>query len=315
MARKAHRLKVVTSRLEAGRLVFLICGRCQPHGKYTVERTTKSQASVSSGTAGSQASFDRVFRCAPCSQTKANRGHRGFSLPELLIVMAILAAIAGMALPAMRGTLDKSRLNGAARQVQAALAKARSLAIREGVAVQFRCEIHGDRYVIERSPVPQALVAVLSDGTESGLSSQSAIRDELQRASQSPSGSSSPDSSGVQLLRDGTLPSGVVFGEPEIDSRRPGHAVAMAEDLLEHDSAATTMRHWSEPVRFLPSGRTTDCVFALEGQREFVVDVTLRGLTAMSSYSAPARGPAVIGSMDSGLASEFSKSGQNGAAP
>ncbi|MFN5904418.1 MAG: Tfp pilus assembly protein FimT/FimU, partial [Planctomyces sp.] len=60
---------------------------------------------------------------------------RGYSLVELLIVLAVLSALAALVQPAMRGVLDKSRLTGAAKQVQAALAKSRALAIREGVPV------------------------------------------------------------------------------------------------------------------------------------------------------------------------------------
>lgn len=200
---------------------------------------------------------------------------RGFSLVELLIVMAVLAAVAGIVLPAMRGPLDKSRLTGAAKELQASLAKARSLAIRESSQVVFRYEISGDRYRIERTPVPtSALITVLEDPsaaiTPAGLSIENT------GASASPSDNSSLNDPVVMSLREGQLPSGVTFAEPAGDSVISG-------------PSAAAIRHWSDPIRFQPSGRTEDVTIRVIGQRDFVVDVTLRGLTAVASYSAPRR--------------------------
>ena len=201
----------------------------------------------------------------------------GFSLVELLIVMAVLAAVAELVLPSMRGPLDKSRLTGAAKDLQASLAKARSLAIREGLHVVFRYEISGDRYIIERAPdVLNALITVLEDPsgattTPSGLATESA------EAPAQPIDETSASSSTSLTLREGQLPVGVTFAEPVVSGSIPS------------DPSATGLKRWSDPIRFEPSGRTQDVTIRVAGQRDFVVDVTLRGLTAMASYSAPTR--------------------------
>ena len=62
----------------------------------------------------------------------------GYTLIELLIALGILVAMAGLSLPAVRRSLDKGRLRSGAREVQAALAKTRSLAIRAGERHAFR---------------------------------------------------------------------------------------------------------------------------------------------------------------------------------
>ncbi len=201
----------------------------------------------------------------------------GFSLVELLIVMAVLAAVAGLVLPSMRGPLDKSRLTGAAKELQASLAKARSLAIREGTSVSFRYEIAGDRYVIERIPAPiNATITVLEDAsgaatTPSGLTTESAA------VPTQPIDGTGESNLIPLTLREGQLPVGVTFAEPVVSAS------------VTSEPSAANLRRWSDPIRFEPSGRTQDATIRVAGQRDFVVDVTLRGLTAMARYSAPSR--------------------------
>ncbi len=94
----------------------------------------------------------------PCANPHRRSSDRlrercGYTLLELLIALGILAAIAGLTLPALRGPLDKSRLRYSAREVQSALAKTRALAIRAGEAHSFRYEIGGRNFRIETTAV------------------------------------------------------------------------------------------------------------------------------------------------------------------
>ena len=191
--------------------------------------------------------------------------------------MAVLAAVAGLVLPSMRGPLDKSRLTGAAKELQASLAKARSLAIRESSQVVFRYEISGDRYIIERGSRPvDAMITVLEDAsgattTPSGLATESA------EAPTPPMDDTGEGNLISMTLREGRLPVGVTFAEP------------VTSALVTSEPSAASLRRWSHPIRFEPSGRAQDATIRVAGQRNFVVDVTLRGLTAMAVYSAPTR--------------------------
>lgn len=181
---------------------------------------------------------------------------RGYSLVELLIVLAVLSALAALAQPSLRGVLDKSRLTGAARQVQAALAKSRALAIREGVPVWFRFEPGGQVWWIERDPAVQP-VAAPAVGSEVGAPAV------VESADTATVPATEPASVTAVVLRSDRLPEGVSF--PPAGSGQ------------------------SDRIPWSALGRTSSCQLRLYGQRQFVIDLTLRGLTGMASSTAPFR--------------------------
>ena len=210
--------------------------------------------------------FDGFMQTRICHHAR-HSGHRGFSLVELLIVMAVLAAVAGLTLPAMRGPLDKSRLTSAARQVQAALAKARSLAIRESAVVQVRYEIAGDRFLIERLPLQQQLNITVLDEAGGTMNSPSGLTEQPSPAANAASEVSSdpfksgtmpdPDElTGTVILREGQLPSGVTFGE--LAPQQTSESTPITQPAATSDVNLISNSRWSEPVMFQPTGRTSD---------------------------------------------------------
>jgi len=64
-----------------------------------------------------------------------HRGARGFSLIELLVVMAIAAVLLGIGIPNMQSFIVSSRLSSASNEFFTALNVARSEAVRRGVQV------------------------------------------------------------------------------------------------------------------------------------------------------------------------------------
>ncbi len=73
---------------------------------------------------------------------------RGYSLLEMIVVLAVVASLLAIALPAVFRPLAKAELREAAQQVQAALLDARTRAVESGVAQEFRYEPGGRRYEI-----------------------------------------------------------------------------------------------------------------------------------------------------------------------
>ena len=74
---------------------------------------------------------------------------RGFTLLELMIVLAILAMLIAMVWPSLRRPVLRSAAQQAARQLVRDLARARMAAIDSGQIVALRFELGGPRYVVD----------------------------------------------------------------------------------------------------------------------------------------------------------------------
>jgi prepilin-type N-terminal cleavage/methylation domain-containing protein len=74
----------------------------------------------------------------------------GFSLLELLIVVALLAMVAGVILPSANPSM-RDQLEGAAEVISGDVAYARSLAVANGTSYRIRFDIAQNQYSIEHS--------------------------------------------------------------------------------------------------------------------------------------------------------------------
>ena len=73
---------------------------------------------------------------------------RGFTLVELLLVLALAVVIAALAAPSMSGTLARVRLDAAAEEVRTAWVEARLEAMRTGEPVAFQCRLGTGQYTV-----------------------------------------------------------------------------------------------------------------------------------------------------------------------
>lgn len=73
---------------------------------------------------------------------------RGFTLLELLLVLAILAILAGIAVPTFESMVSSRRIQQSIERLQNELLEARVEAMKTGQAQVFRATIHGDSYSI-----------------------------------------------------------------------------------------------------------------------------------------------------------------------
>jgi len=205
-----------------------------------------------------------------CESDSPFFARRGFSLIELLIVLAILTVATAFVLPAMTGPLDRSRLRSGAVDVQNAWGKARTFAIREGMEMAFRCEIGGQRWKIERASQPESI------GTHPDEFQLDIAAEETTQQS--------------TMMREGRLADGIVFDDLKFRSQ-----YAPVESALNSDGSELGLLHekvlrkWSEPLLFQPDGRSHDARLRITGADGFVVHVKMRGLTAGVSFTPPFR--------------------------
>jgi prepilin-type N-terminal cleavage/methylation domain-containing protein len=175
---------------------------------------------------------------------------RGFTLVEMLIVLAVLALLSSLSWPAVRGMLGKGELREAAKQVRVALVKARLGAIESGVAQSFRYLPGSERF--EVVPLPTSL-------DEEKRPSPSRFRPRLSENEPIP----------------GFLPQGVMFEEndPRVAARvSPPPQAGEGPGVRGRDDA-----NWSTPIVFFPNGRSSNARIRLAGPRGLSVEVTLRG--------------------------------------
>ena len=82
----------------------------------------------------------------------AAHSQRGVTLLELLIVIALMAIVAGFVIPRFGGPISTSELRASARQLAAGLRLARSEAVSERRETFLVLDVAGKRFKVDREP-------------------------------------------------------------------------------------------------------------------------------------------------------------------
>ena len=88
-----------------------------------------------------------------------NARPHGLTLLELLIVIALMAIVAGMVIPMLGGPVSTSELRSSARQLAAGLRLARSEALSERRETFLVIDVAGKRFKVDRDSQAHALPA------------------------------------------------------------------------------------------------------------------------------------------------------------
>ena len=190
---------------------------------------------------------------------------RGFTLVEMLVVLAILGLLVGLTWPSFHRLLNRSRIVDAAKQVRTELGEARLRAIESGKPQVFRFQPGTGAFEIRPKEEETAGPAVLKSALEQ-------LSDEPDDPDTIP-GTETDDTAAY----DRYLPEGMSFVGQQV-AQEP---TAQDEEGLVGISTTemTEQRAWSKPIIFYPNGRTSNARIRVTDGEQYVVDVSLRGLT------------------------------------
>ncbi|HTQ38114.1 MAG TPA: prepilin-type N-terminal cleavage/methylation domain-containing protein [Pirellulales bacterium] len=197
----------------------------------------------------------------------------GFTLVELMLVLAVLAVFAAMAWPSIHRAYESVLLKDAAQQVQAAFGHARVQAMTSGVSQVFHFEQGTSQYTI--SALQDDTAATESDSTsDSTAVSTMTLGGNSPAASAGTSNASGDASAGCAYQ----LPDGFTFtsGNRVLDAR-----AAAAESEASGNSSSDN----APPVLFYPDGTASEAVVTISNQYGRNISISLRGLTGVARMS------------------------------
>jgi Tfp pilus assembly protein FimT len=172
----------------------------------------------------------------------------GFTFVEVTLVMIIVLMVAGLTLPRLSGTLARSRLTVAARDVAAMLRLARDVAVLSERACEVRFAPDGDYY---------QLVVFDKDGKRVRFD------DRRRFSSMADAGDAVPSLVSADMLQPKNLPPRVHF-----------QAVYAAADLSEDDRLPRVVFH--------PDGSTTPTTIAMQNDDKDALRVEVYRATGMT---------------------------------
>lgn len=202
------------------------------------------------------------------------RIRKGFSLMELLLVLAVLAIVMAIAMPTYQGMIVSARLQQSAEKLELEMKRARVAAIRTGQAQVFRFQIGGGAYESK---------AWLGAGDSLNASGGATVQNEAGMLVKTASDGSSLG------LADGTSESGS-------DQKLADGIVFAAADTLA--DSRTTMEQsqtgqvgavggWSTPILFYPDGTATTAEIKIQDANGGLRAIQLRGLTGHTRIIKP----------------------------
>ena len=188
---------------------------------------------------------------------------RGYTLLEVLLVLAILVVVFAAAVPALLGVLQRQRLQAAAEQVRVEWTRAHVKAMKTGRIQVFRYELGGDKYTVQPW--------MATDDAIAPAQTNSFAPSEEEKASPR-----------LDTAGEITLPEGIKFiiGDAQLESR----SLRIEQQILDANRYET---EWSRPILFYPDGSSSDAFLIVANEKEVGLQVELRGMTGSSSIGEP----------------------------
>jgi prepilin-type N-terminal cleavage/methylation domain-containing protein len=181
----------------------------------------------------------------------------GYTLMELLLVLAIIVVAAAAVAPSLRNIARNATLRSAASDVRAALTRAHVLAMKTGRIHVFQYEPNGAKYKIEPWIADDDALESKDGGSDLGAAPPAA-----------------------SAARELILPDGITFALGDAASTSRGQHVE--EELTSMGGIGAT---WSRPILFYPDGTAADAFVVVANDRDVGIRVNLRGITSAVTVS------------------------------
>ena len=211
---------------------------------------------------------------------------RGYTLVEMLIVLAILVMVASLAWPSLRRTMEKSRLESAAQELQQQLNKARTRAIKTGETLQVSWVPGQSSYQI--GPVPQHWRSLTPTASgEQALTAQMADpslgQDEAQPLPPPQRSFRLPPTVFFQATDNAATADPGESGQPSSRTERlPTDSTVGTTGTLE----AELIPPGSQTLQIYPDGRAQNTAIHLVSDNGYSITVHVRGLTGVATATA-----------------------------
>lgn len=190
----------------------------------------------------------------------------GFTLLELMLVLAIIAAIGAITFPAFSNVFERQRLQASAEKIRLELDRARLLAMRTGQAQMFECAIGQGKFSVH--PLSQQ-----SDLTNTGDGAKVVTQFGVVAET---------TESGVLMAAE---PNALTGDVKDLEEKITFVSCVVATDSRAYNLAQQSMAgqvstaNVGQVIIFYPDGSTSNAEVRLQNSRGEVRAVRLRGLT------------------------------------
>lgn len=208
----------------------------------------------------------------------------GFTLLELVLVLAVIVAVSAIAVPGIFGVLANRQVARGGNGLRVAMVQARLEAMRTGRTQMMQVEIGGSRFKVEpyydSSDVTEA-GDMIGRGTAAatGGMAMPATPSGVAPAASEPVGPRDPLS---PAFDEEILPDSVIFSDAQIQATARSSTIDRAAGAVAGGAGAGG---WSQPMLFYADGTTSTAAVTVARESVGRVVVRLRGLTGETRVS------------------------------
>ena len=186
---------------------------------------------------------------------------KGFTLIEIMLVLALIAILSSIAMPSLRGFAASTRLKSTANAIRDMLNFARDMAITERAAHLVVFDLASNRYWLASNETFN-----LADPSTPLTANPSTLQ-----PTQQPTGGL-----GTTALQQ-TFPSrtNAILGIPQ----KPGHSVSLARMITNHNFQTNQIETGVDYIYFSPTGSSEDTVLYIQDRRGKAMSIIVENAT------------------------------------